>query len=82
MSLGNYLSVCLCVSLGKKLTWQEDQKLFKTLFGLTTNDKLTEAQKWLLFCSKYWQDDVCTIPSFMFKLMMTVMLEHFHSIIH
>ena len=34
MSLCDNLSVCV-FSLGKKLTRQEDQKLFITLFGLT-----------------------------------------------
>ena len=42
MFLCDYLSVCLSVSvfsLGKKLTRQEDQKLFSTMFGLTINVK-------------------------------------------
>ena len=34
MSLCDYLSVCLCVNTWQKLTRQEDQKHFLTLFGL------------------------------------------------
>ena len=37
MSLCDYLSVCLCISTWQKFTRQEDQKLFKTLFGLIAN---------------------------------------------
>ena len=43
MSLCDYLSVCV-FSLGKKLTRQEDQKFFKTLFGLIKN---SDADNWL-----------------------------------
>ena len=47
VSLCDYLSVCV-FSLGKKLTRQEDQKLFLALFGLIYNYQIMCGNPWLL----------------------------------